>query len=100
MTPHEIERLHSQIGRIKRLDDMLDRLARNPEDSLDKLGEVVINVLGRNFIDKRADWVGEVTLVAVFNALRAEREALREGLKGRVDIPETPHRIQVLQEQP
>ena len=99
MTPHEIERLHSQIGRIKRLDDMLERLARNPEDKLDKLGEVVINVLGRNVIDKRASWVGETTFVAVFNALRAEREALREGLKGQVDIPETAHKVQEVQEQ-
>ena len=99
MTPQDIERLHSQIGSIKRLDNMLERLARSPEDNLGKLGEAVINVLGRNFIDKRADWVGEVTFVAVFNALRAEREALREGLKGQVDIPETAHKIQEVQEQ-
>ena len=33
------------------------------------------------------------------NALRAEREALREGLKGQVDIPETAHKIQEVQEQ-
>ena len=99
MTPHEVERLHSEIGRIKRLDDMLERLARNPEDKLTELGEKVIGVLGRNAIDKRLDWVGEVAFVAVFNALRAEREALREGLKGQVDIPETAHKVQEVQEQ-
>ena len=99
MTPHEVERLHSEIGRIKRLDDMLERLARNPEDRLVELGEKVLNVLGRGVIDKRLDWVGEVVFVAVFNALRAEREALREGLKGQVDIPETAHEIQEVPEQ-
>ena len=99
MTPQELDRLHASVARIKRLDDMLERMARNPEDKLDELGEKVISVLGRNVIDKRKDWVGEVTWVALFNAILKEREELRESLKGQVDISESIHKVQQVQEQ-
>lgn len=98
MTPHELQRLSSAVERIKRLDGMMEMLSRNPEDKLDELGEKVVSVLGRNAIDKRKDWVGEVTFVAVFNALRAEREALRVELDGQVEISECTHKIQTMQE--
>lgn len=98
MTPEELRRLSSIVDRIKRLDDTMERMAAKAETYLEELGEKVISVIGRNVIDKRKDWVGEVTWVAVFNAIRAEREALRAELDGRVDVSETIHKVQEIQD--
>jgi hypothetical protein len=98
MTPQELEFLKNKVDQIKRLDSMMEMLARNPEDKLEELGEKVVSVLGRNSIDKRKDWVGEVAWVAVFNAIRAEREALRTEVLDRVQISECIHKVQVIRE--
>lgn len=98
MTPQELTRLHSKVQEIKRLDDMMEKLARTPEDKLDELGEKVISVFGRMVLDKRTDWVGEVTFVAVFNALREQREHMRDAIKDHVDVSECSHKVQMVQE--
>ena len=98
MTPQELTRLHSKVQEIKRLDDMMEKLARTPEDKLDELGEKVISVFGRNALDKRTDWVGEVTFVAVFNVLREQRERMRDEIKDYVDVSECVHKVQTVQE--
>lgn len=98
MTPQELTRLHNKVQVIKRLDEMLEKLARKPEDKLDELGEKVIGVFGRMVIDKRKDWVGEVTFVALFNALREQRERLRDEIKDRVDVSECIHKVQAVQD--
>lgn len=98
MTPHELDKLHARMREIKRLDDMLDRMGKGIEDKIDDLGDKIIGVLGRNVIDKRKNWVGEVAFVALFNALREKRERLRDEIKDRVDVSECPHAIQTVQE--
>lgn len=98
MTPQELTALHSKVQEISRLDRMMECLARNPEDKLEELGKKVLGVLGRNVIDKRKDWVGEVVFVAVFNALRENRERLCDEIKDRVDVSPCIHKVQEVQD--
>lgn len=98
MTPLELALLHVKMRELERLDDMMEKLARTPEDKLDELGEKVISVFGRNALDKRTDWVGKVTFVAVFNALREQRERVRDEVKDYVDVSECVHKVQTVQE--
>lgn len=94
MSPQELERLYSQVNQIKRLDSTLERMAKGAESNIEELGEKVISVIGRNVLDKRKDWVGDVVFCALFNALRHQREQLRHELSGSVEITECYHKIQ------
>jgi hypothetical protein len=91
LQPHQIEKAHQALERIRTIDTSLEWFVKHSETKPSEYGEKVRNMLGSNLMrDFTNQQLGEVVLCAVMNGLLKKREEIVAGHKDLMDFPDPP----------